>query len=179
VQHIAVLGAEEKLLAAAQAGDQACFERLIEPQIAVGFRLAAAMLSDAGQAEDAVQEATLRAWRSIGQLRAGTQVRSWYLTIVANRCRSVRRARWWSVIRVPETRPGLPSPADDADQREDLSRALARLSPDERAAVFLHFYEDMNSREVGDALGITATAARSRIHRALRRLRVDLAEEEL
>jgi DNA-directed RNA polymerase specialized sigma24 family protein len=45
--------------------------------------------------------------------------------------------------------------------------------------VFLRFYEDMNSREVGEALGITATAARSRIHRALQRLRVDLAEEEL
>ncbi|HXN92630.1 MAG TPA: RNA polymerase sigma factor [Candidatus Sulfotelmatobacter sp.] len=179
MQQVAVLGGDEKLLAAARAGDQACFERLIEPHIAVGYRLAAAMLSDAGQAEDAVQEATLRAWRSIGQLRSGAQVRGWFLTIVANRSRSMRRTRWWSVIRLPETRFGLPSPADAADQREDLSRALGRLSPDERAAVFLRFYEDMTSRQVGDALGITATAARSRIHRALRRLRVDLGEEEL
>jgi DNA-directed RNA polymerase specialized sigma24 family protein len=45
--------------------------------------------------------------------------------------------------------------------------------------VLLRFYEDMSSREIGLALGITATAARSRIHRALQRLRVDLAEEEL
>jgi RNA polymerase sigma-70 factor (ECF subfamily) len=179
VQQIAVLGGDEKLLAAARAGDQASFERLIEPHIAVGYRLAAAMLRDAGQAEDAVQEATLRAWCSIRQLRASSQARGWYLTIVANRCRSMRGARWWSVIRLPEIRSGWPSPADDADQREDLTRALARLSPDERAAVFLRFYEDMNSHEVAKALGITATAARSRLHRGLRRLRVELTEEEL
>ena len=179
MQQIAVLGGDERLLAAALTGDQACFERLIEPHIAVGYRLAAAMLSDAGHAEDAVQDATLRAWRSIGQLRSSTHVRGWFLAIVANRSRSIRGARWWSVIRLPETRSGAPNPTDAADQREDLSRALARLSPDERAAVFLRFYEDLTSGEVGEALGITATAARSRIHRALQRLRVDLAEEEL
>jgi RNA polymerase sigma factor (sigma-70 family) len=179
VQQVAVLGGDEQLLAAARTGDQACFERLIGPHIAVAYRLAAAMLNDAGHAEDAVQEATLRAWRSIHQVRSSAQVKGWFLTIVANRSRSLRRARWWTVIRMPETRSGLPSPADAADRREDLSRALGRLSPEERAAIFLRFYEDMSSREVGVALGITATAARSRIHRALRRLRVDLAEEEL
>jgi RNA polymerase sigma factor (sigma-70 family) len=91
----------------------------------------------------------------------------------------MRRSHWWSMLRLPDARSGLPSPTDAVDQREDLSRALGRLSPEERAAVFLRFYEDMKSHEVGEALGITATAARSRIHRALRRLRVDLAEEEL
>lgn len=178
MQHIAVLG-EEELLAAARAGDQASFERLIEPHIALGYRLAAAMLNDAGQAEDAVQEATLRAWRSISQLRSSARARSWYLSIVANRCRSMRGTRWWSVIRLPEARSGLTSPADVADRREDLSRALRRLNPGERAAVFLRFYEDLNSREIGEALGITATAARSRIRRALQQMRVELAEEEL
>lgn len=179
VRQVAGLGSDEELLAAARAGDQACFERLIEPHIAVGYRLAAAMLNDAAQAEDAVQEATLRAWRSIGQPRSSAHFRGWFLTIVANRSRSMRAARWWSVIRVPETRVEVPSPTDDADRREDLSKAVGRLSPEERAAVFLRFYEDMNSHEVGEALGITGTAARSRIRRALQRLRIDLAEEEL
>jgi len=91
----------------------------------------------------------------------------------------MRSERWWSVIRVNDTRRGSPDPTDSADQREDLLRALARLSPEDRAAVFLRFYEDMSSAEVAASLGITATAARSRVHRALRRLRVDLAEEEL
>jgi RNA polymerase sigma-70 factor (ECF subfamily) len=137
VQQIAVLGGDDKLLAAARTGNQACFERLIEPHIAVGYRLAAAMLRDPVQAEDAVQDATLRAWRSIGQLRAGAQIRGWFLTIVANRCRSMRGSRWWSVIRLRETSSGLESPADAADSREDLSRALGRLSAEDRAAVFL------------------------------------------
>jgi RNA polymerase sigma-70 factor (ECF subfamily) len=179
VQQVAVLGGDAELLAAARAGDEASFERLIGPHISLGYRLAAAMLGDSGQAEDAVQEATLRAWRSIGQLRAESKVKSWFLSIVANRSRTMRGARWWSVIRMADTSRSAPSPADEVDRREDLSRALHRLSPDERAAVFLRFYEDMNSQEIGDALGIRASAARSRIHRALRRLRVDLAEEEL
>jgi RNA polymerase sigma-70 factor, ECF subfamily len=178
VQPVAVLGGDDKLLVAARTGNQACFERLIEPHIAVGYRLAAAILNDPAQAEDAVQEATLRAWRSIGQLRSGAQIKGWFLTIVANRCRSMRGARWWSVIRLPEARLGFRSPADAVDQREDLTKALSRLSPKERAAVFLRYYEDMNSSEVAEALGITASGARTRIHRALRRLRVDLAEEE-
>ena len=178
MQQVAVLS-EEKLLADARAGDRVSFERLIEPHLAVGYRLAAAMLNDQVQAEDVVQEATLRAWRSIGRLRSTGQMRSWFLSIVANRSRSMRGLRWWSVIRLPEPPWRLPNPSEAVDRREDLSAALSRLSPDERAAVLLRFYEDMNSREVGQALGITATGARSRIRRALQRLRVDLAEEEL
>jgi len=61
----------------------------------------------------------------------------------------------------------------------ELVDALRRLNADERAAIFLRFYEDMNSREVGQALGISAAGARSRIRRGLRRLRVELSEVEL
>lgn len=178
MQQVAVLG-EEKLLADARGGDKTSFERLIEPHLAIGYRLAATMLNDQGQAEDAMQEATLRAWRSIRQLRSSSQIRGWFLSIVANRCRSMRGVRWWSVVRLAEPLRRLPSPAEAVNRREDLLMALRRLGPDERAAVLLRFYEDMNSREVGQALGITASAARSRIHRALQRLRVHLAEEEL
>jgi RNA polymerase sigma-70 factor, ECF subfamily len=178
LQQLAILDSGDKLLTDARAGDQACFERLIEPHMAVAYRLAATMLNDVALAEDALQEATLRAWRSIGQVRASSHIRSWFLTIVANRCRSMRAARWWSVIRLPEAWGTQLSPVDAAVQSEDLARALQRLSPDERAAIFLRFYEDMNSKEVAGALGITASAARSRIRRALRRLRIDLDEEE-
>ena len=179
VQGIAAVSAEERLLVAAKSGDQDCFARLIEPHIGIGYRLAASMLSDPGQAEDVVQEAIFRAWRGIHQLRSSSRLKPWFLSIVANRSRSLRRTRWWSVVLLPLTEAGRPASAETADARADLVSALHRLSPDERAAVFLHFFEDMNSREVGEALGISGSAARSRIHRALRRLRVDLAEEEL
>jgi RNA polymerase sigma-70 factor, ECF subfamily len=177
VQSVASLGVDERLLKAAQAGDQECFARLIEPQLAAGYRLAASMLNDAVQAEDVVQEATLRAWRGIGRLSSSSRIRPWFLSIVANRSRSLRRTRWWSVVRLPL--PDVGKVAAASDTRSDLLIALRHLSPDERAAIWLRFFEDMSSREVGDALGISATAARSRIHRALRRLRVDLGEEEL
>jgi RNA polymerase sigma factor (sigma-70 family) len=137
------------------------------------------MLNDPGQAEDVLQEATFRAWRGVKRLRSSAHVRPWFLSIVANRSRSLRRTRWWSVTLTPNARSEDASPADAADARADLLRALRRLSPEERAAVFLRFFEDMSSREVGEALGISAAGARSRIQRALRRLRVDLAEEEL
>jgi RNA polymerase sigma-70 factor (ECF subfamily) len=179
VQGVTAVGADEQLLVAARAGDQACFARLIEPHLAAGYRLAVSMLNDRGQAEDVVQEATFRAWRSVDQLRSSSRIRPWFLSIVANRCRSVRSTRWWSIILTPQPGAGRPSPADVADTRADLARALRRLSPEERAAVFLRFYEDMNSQEIGEVLRISASAVRSRIHRALRRLRVDLGEEEL
>ena len=171
VNGIATVGADEQLLAAARTGDQDSFARLIEPQIAAGYRLAVSMLSDPGQAEDVVQEATFRAWRAVGQLSSSSRLRPWFLSIVANRCRTIRRTRWWSVLLVPLSEANIPTSVDATDGHEDLLRALRRLSPDERAAVFLRFYEDMNSREVGEVLGISATAVRSRLHRALRRLR--------
>ena len=177
MQQVAVLGVDDALLTAARGGDQAAFERLIMPHIAAGHRLAAAILNDSGHAEDCVQEALQRAWRSIRQLRSSAQARVWFLAIVGNRARSMRRARWWSVVRLPDALIRATNPADAVAAHEDLSQALARLSPEERAAIHLYFYEDLKSHEVGAALGITASAARSRIHRALLRLRVDLAEE--
>lgn len=172
-----MLESDDRLLSAARAGDQYSFEELIRPHIAPGYRLAAAMLGDRDQAEDAVQEAVLRAWRAVGRLRPGSRVRPWFLTIVANESRSMRRSRWWSVLRVGEAQRSESGRADEATEHSDLVDALRRLSPDERAAVFLRFFEDLNSREVGAVLGISAVAARSRIHRALKRLRVDLGEE--
>lgn len=179
VQRVDTLGAEDQLFVAARAGDQLCFQRLIEPHMAVGYRLAVAMLNDPGQAEDAVQESVFRAWRGIGRLRSSSALRAWFLSIVANRSRSLRRTHWWSVVMLPLSASGLPNPAEAGDRHADLVSALHRLRPEDRAAVFLRYYEDMSSRQVGEALGISATAARSRIHRALRRMRVDLAEEEL
>ena len=179
MQSLASSDADERLLASARAGDATSFERLIGPHIGAGYRLAAAMLNDPAAAEDAVQEATLHAWRAVSRLRPGSRLRPWFLTIVANQSRSMRRTRWWSVVRLPQPRPHALAATDAADRRMELVDALRRLNADERAAIFLRFYEDMNSREVGQALGISAAGARSRIRRGLRRLRVELSEVEL
>lgn len=177
-QGIATASGADQILVAAKAGDQASFEQLIEPHIAAGYRLAVSMLNDASQAEDVLQEATFRAWRAIGQLGSVARLKPWFLTIVANRSRSLRSTRWWSVIPLPHSSSVVGTATDVSDAHADLISALYRLTADERAAVFLRFYEDMNSDQIGDVLGISATAARSRIHRALKRLRVELAEDE-
>src|SRR5215472_15212756 len=91
-----------ELLERSVAGDRVAFERLFRPLYDDAFRLAAAMLSDASLAEDAVQESLFKAWRKLYTFRVGEDVRPWFLTIVANQCRSLRRTRWWSVQRMAE-----------------------------------------------------------------------------
>src|SRR6202158_5478697 len=75
------------LLARARAGDGHAFDELLAPVLDPAFRLAMTMLKDRGAAEDAVQEAALKAWRTLGRFRAGAELRPWFLAIVANECR--------------------------------------------------------------------------------------------
>jgi RNA polymerase sigma-70 factor (ECF subfamily) len=164
-------------LARAVEGDAESFSRLIEPLLDPAYRLAAVMLADRSAAEDAVQEASIKAWRRLKQLRGdATSLRPWFLSIVANECRMYRRTRWWNVIKLAEVR----GPETDArESRTDLHRALLRLSPDERMPLVLHFYLDLPLDEVAKALGVSASAAKSRIYRAAKRLRGDLTMEEV
>src|SRR5712691_272772 len=86
-------------------GDAVDFDAVIGPHLEAAYRTALAILGDPDEANDAVQESALKAWRKLGQLRAGWPARPWFLAIVANQCRSERRRRWWSVIRLPELDP--------------------------------------------------------------------------
>ena len=178
-QGLVVAAAGDQLLAAAKAGDHDSFARLIEPHTTAGHRLAASMLNDSGLAEDVVQESAIRAWRGVNRLTSSSRVRPWFLSIVANRARTVRQRRWWSVLILPLTVTTSADAGEVSDSRAQLLEALRTLPSDERAAVWLRFYEDMKSQEIGQVLGISAGAARTRIHRALRRLRVELTEEAL
>ena len=147
------------------------FDSLIEPHLEAGFRTALAMLRDPDEARDAVQEAAFKAWRRLGQLHETVTARAWFLAIVANQCRSVRRGRWWSVLRLPQVGPALQEfPADTID----VGRALAKLSPDDRLALFLHFYLDLPLEEVGAVLGLSRAGAKTRVYRAAKKLRPDL-----
>src|ERR1700730_7814983 len=95
-------GAEQALIARAKAGDSIAFERLLEPAIRPATRLAYAMLHDRTAAEDAFQESALRAWRRLGNLREGSPFQPWFIGIVANQCREVRRGRWYRLVRIPD-----------------------------------------------------------------------------
>ena len=158
----------------AQLISAAAFDELVAVHLEAGYRVALAILRDPDEAHDAVQDAALKAWRSFGQLRDERSARPWFLRIVANRCQSVRRRHWWSVVRMPEIgRAGADFESASA-AGADLQRELARLSPDERLPLFLYFYLDLPLEEVGAVLGLSAAGAKTRVYRAARKLRPGL-----
>ena len=151
----------------------AAFAAIITPLVEPGLRLAYSMLGNRWEAEDAVQESIAKAWRKLHQLREGSPARPWFLAIVANQCRNVRRTRWFGLLRTNRT-PRQPEEPDL--ERLDLERAIERLSPGDRQAIFMYFYLDLPVDEVAHVLGISPSAARGRIYRACRRLRPGLEE---
>jgi RNA polymerase sigma-70 factor, ECF subfamily len=175
---VAVIEQRPQLMLSAARGDSDAFATLIEPLLDPAFRLAAVMLADRAAAEDAVQEASIKAWRKIGQLRGEVEsLRPWFLSIVANECRMTRRRRWWSVVKLADV-PAESNP-DEGGATSDLLRAVQRLSAEDRLPLVLHFYLDLPLDETARALRISPAAAKSRIYRAAKKLRADLTLEEV
>jgi RNA polymerase sigma-70 factor (ECF subfamily) len=159
------------------AGDRPGFLDLLLPLVPAGQRLAYAMLQNAHDAEDAVQEATVKAWRAVDRVREGSPLRPWFLTIVANECRQRRRNRWWSVTKVADLGEiAGPGPEANEDSAE-LRSALRRLPPSMRLTLVLRYYLDLPFDEIGRVLKCSPQAAKSRTHRALAKLRVEVPED--
>ena len=117
---------------------RADFDAVIGPHLDAGYRTALAILRDPDQAHDAVQESAFKAWRKLHQLREGKPARPWFLAIVANQCRSERRRRWWSVVRVAEVEGNAKRPDEGASAASlDIDRELAKLPREDRLALFL------------------------------------------
>jgi len=158
--------------------DELEFEALIGPLVEPGLRLAFSMLGDRAEAEDATQEAITRAWKRLRQLRDRSQLRAWFLAIVANQCRNVRRTQWFSTVRIAEIfRPART--ADTDVERIDVARAMSHLPMGDRQLLFMRFYLDLPIEEIAVVLGISPAAAKGRIYRACHKLRPDLQEEDL
>src|ERR1700694_2580706 len=128
--------------------DQDAFEGLTRPLVRPAYRLAYGMLRDRAEAEDAVQEAALRAWQHRRSFHAGAQLRPWFFGIVANECRSARRGRWWSVVTGYAADRQVESHADAVDRGTDIQKALVRLPNLARLVVVLYFYFDMPVEEI-------------------------------
>lgn len=164
------------LVAAARAGNSAAFEELLAPVLAPAHQLAFTMLAQREAAEDAVQEAAFKAWKAVRTLRAERgDVRPWFLTIVANECRSIRRRRWWRL-------PGGSGEAEEVSAQHgqlegraaeaiDLRRTVAHLTSEKRLVLALVYWLDLPIEEVARVLGVSQVAARSRLRRAVLALR--------
>jgi RNA polymerase sigma-70 factor (ECF subfamily) len=155
------------------------FEELIRDLLQPAYRLALTILRDEGLAEDAVQEASVKAWTKIGSLRDEGSARSWFLAIVANQCRSSFRKPRWGLSLLGDSRAGLARGADEvASQRLDVSRALRALSVDDRVAIYLYYYMDLPVPEGARVARVSESAFRSRLARATKRMRPHLTLEE-
>lgn len=160
------------------------FAPLVLEHTATMARVAAALVG--ADAEDAAQEALVRAWRAWPALREPTSTRAWLLQITVNVCRSWR-ARGQGLRVNAEAR--LDATAEQQLARDvgvgasehvdalDLRRCLSDLPEDMRTVIALRFYAGMDSTEIGELLGEPATTVRGRLRRALLRLREMLDRE--
>ncbi|HEX3508419.1 MAG TPA: RNA polymerase sigma factor [Candidatus Dormibacteraeota bacterium] len=157
-----------QLIRLAKAGDRAAFDDVIGPLINQAFRLAFGMLHDRGVAEDAVQDAAVRAWRKLANVRPDTPIRPWFLAIVANQCRTAMRSRWWSVVRLDRIDGRAGGEFEERIVRGAALRAALRsLGTDQREALVLRYYLDLPLDEIASITGVPLGTVKSRINRAL------------
>jgi RNA polymerase sigma-70 factor (ECF subfamily) len=143
----------------------------------VGQRVAFGMLQNAHETEDALQEAILKCWRARYRVREGSDLRPWFLTVVANECRQRLRSRWWSV-RKTDALPDNPAiSVNEDDAVLDLRTAIRRLPSDMRTVLVLRYYVDLGFEEMGRVLRCSPQAAKSRAFRALQRLKTEIPKE--
>jgi RNA polymerase sigma-70 factor (ECF subfamily) len=164
---------------AARSGDAAAFARLVHAETPAAYRLALSIVRSPAEAEDAVQEAFLRAWRDIGKLREPELWPAWFrrLTVRSAIDQTRRRPRVREMdLELAFELPGLEPAVQPADRLE-LMAAFDRLSADDRAILALRFYADLEIPDAAAALGIPLGTAKSRLHRALGRLRGQLEQE--
>lgn len=173
----------DQLVDAAREDDHAAFEELVRRTHADTFTLARRLVSNDEDARDVVQDTYLRAFRSIRKFRGDAQFTTWLYRITAN-CASThlgRRRRhqhdeFDEDINVVDLRPDHDPAlaADGSALRDRLERAIGALPPRLRAVVVLRDVYDLNHAEIAEELGISESAAKVRLHRARRKLRVQV-----
>ena len=162
---------ESELIERAQRGDLVAYGDLVRAYQDVAVRTAYLACGDAAEAEDAVQEALIKAHRALGRFRAGAPFRPWLLQIVANEARNRRRSagrRVGLALRVAEDRPSdaaAPSPEAAVlagETRAALLGAMDRLSEDDRLVLAYRYFLDLSEAETATALGIPRGTVKSR-----------------
>jgi RNA polymerase sigma-70 factor (ECF subfamily) len=170
---------DAELIERARKGDVMAYEELIRTYQDVAIRTAAAFAPD-GDADDAAQEAFVKAYRALDRFRAGAPFRPWLLRIVANEARNRRRSagrRAGLAHRSAEDRrPGEAAPSPESailadEQRRWLHAAIATLRADDRDVIAARYFLELNEAETAELFAIPRGTAKSRLARALARLR--------
>ena len=154
------------------------FLRLAGGELDRAYRLAGLILGDAGDAEDATQEALLRAWTRLGTLSDPAAFRPWFDRILVNICRD--RLRRHTKVRFLALDAGagatIADPFRDLLARDEALHTLDALDTDERTVLVLHFWADLSLADVAERTGWPIGTVKSRLHRALGKAGVRLRE---
>ena len=165
-------------IALAGAGDEAAFAQLVATYHSDMARVAYVACGDRELAEDAVQSAWLVAWRKLHSLHDPDRVRPWLLAVTVNEARQLLRRRHGPVIEMRVEAAGdARSDPSTGIERLDLRRALAHLSPEERALLAMRYVVDLSSDELATAVGASPSTARTRLSRVVDRLRKELIDD--
>ncbi len=171
---------DSELVALAQRGDVNAYEELVRRHQDVAFRTAYLVTGNSADAEDVAQDAFVKAYYALARVRPGAPFRPWLLRIVANEACNRRRAagrRSALVLRAGESLPtddAAPSPdvvAIARERRALLLRALNDLREEDRLAIAYRFFLDLSESEMAQAMGCPRGTVKSRLSRALGRLR--------
>jgi RNA polymerase sigma factor (sigma-70 family) len=172
--------AEQRLVAEAQAGDTRAFEALVEEHQTIAFRTAYLITGSAADAEEAVQDGFVKAFHALGRFRPGAPFRPWLLRIVANEARNRRRSagrRERLALRAAEdplSGGAVPSPEAallESEQRAALLEAVDGLREADRLVIACRFFLGLSEEETAEALDWRRGTVKSRLSRALDRLR--------
>jgi RNA polymerase sigma-70 factor (ECF subfamily) len=171
---------ESDLFARAQRGDAAAYEEIVQRYQQIAFRTAFVITGSAADAEDAAQDGFVKAYRALKSFRVGADPRPWLLRIVANearnRVRSSQRRHGLELRLAEGFRPGdaAPSPEAAAVATEDRRRLLDlvnALGEEDRLVISSRYFLELSGEETAAALGIPEGTVKSRLSRALTRLR--------
>ena len=165
-----ILQVDDRILVqAAQDGDLDAFEALVCRHQPAVYRVALRMLGSEADAQDATQQTFVRAWRALPRFRHDSAVTTWLYRIVTRRCLDLIAARRpTETLNDTQPDPRL-DPVHTAEQRARLkavTRAIAQLPDDQRAALILREFEGLSYDQVADALNTSVPAIKGRIHRA-------------
>lgn len=179
-------GLAEGTVERARGGDVAAYERLVRAHQEVAFRTALAITGDRAEAEDAAQEAFVKAYRAMSGFRPGAPFRPWLLAIVANEARNRRKAagrRTGLALRASGEGRVVSDPTPEAtavraERRAELLAAVNEMAEDDRRVIAYRYFLDLSEEEMAAVLGCARGTVKSRLSRAMARLRARMTEEQ-
>jgi RNA polymerase sigma-70 factor (ECF subfamily) len=180
-QEIEVLNEEQVWLDQARQGDKTAFGKLIEAYQRPVYNLAYRMLNNSGEAEEAAQEAFIRAYTRLQTYNPNHKFSTWMLSITSNYCIDLIRKRRALLLSIDEPLPPHPALMSDgqkgpeaqmvmSEQQEMVQSLLQELAPEYRQAIVLRYWHELSYEEIAEMMDTTVSAIKSRLFRARRQL---------